>query len=203
MADTKVAVRRLPFPVGTKMIFAQAAVPPGWNLDASDDDRFLRVVSGSGGPTGGPDNSNLDYDNLTHTHTLGGHVHNQSSHDHTYSHTHTYIARTGGMSSSMTEENSDYRIADNSAWYNRSDGHHLEVNGSGGSSIDEGNHDHLLGVIDTSSAITEDSNTTNTAGPNGSSSTAINATSSLNHRHAVSSSFRPRYFDIVVGELVA
>ncbi|MDD3493692.1 MAG: hypothetical protein PHZ19_09385 [Candidatus Thermoplasmatota archaeon] len=40
-------------PSGTKMLFAQAAAPTGWTQDTSVNDRVLRVVSGSGGGTGG------------------------------------------------------------------------------------------------------------------------------------------------------
>ncbi len=39
-------------PVGTVMIFSQASPPTGWTQTA-DNDQVLRVVSGSGGGTGG------------------------------------------------------------------------------------------------------------------------------------------------------
>lgn len=39
--------------IGTKTLFYQAAAPTGWTQDASVNDRVLRVVSGSGGGTGG------------------------------------------------------------------------------------------------------------------------------------------------------
>lgn len=40
-------------PVGTKMAFFQASVPTGWTQDTSQNDKVLRVVSGSGGGSGG------------------------------------------------------------------------------------------------------------------------------------------------------
>lgn len=40
-------------PAGIKAIFFQASAPNGWTKDTSNNDRFLRVVSGSGGGTGG------------------------------------------------------------------------------------------------------------------------------------------------------
>jgi hypothetical protein len=39
-------------PSGTKMLFAQAAVPVGWTLDAALHDRVIRVVDNSPAPTG-------------------------------------------------------------------------------------------------------------------------------------------------------
>lgn len=40
-------------PSGTKMLFAQAAAPTGWTKDTTHNDKTLRVVSGSGGGSGG------------------------------------------------------------------------------------------------------------------------------------------------------
>jgi hypothetical protein len=40
-------------PVGTKMAFFQAAVPTGWTQDTSQNDKVMRVVSGTGGGYGG------------------------------------------------------------------------------------------------------------------------------------------------------
>ena len=41
------------FDSGVKMVFAQAAAPTGWTQDTSSNNAALRVVSGSGGGTGG------------------------------------------------------------------------------------------------------------------------------------------------------
>jgi hypothetical protein len=41
------------FATGTEMLFAQAAAPTGWTQNVTWNDRVLRVVSGSGGGTGG------------------------------------------------------------------------------------------------------------------------------------------------------
>jgi len=40
-------------PAGTKMAFFQASVPTGWTQDTSVNDKVLRVVSGTGGGSGG------------------------------------------------------------------------------------------------------------------------------------------------------
>lgn len=41
------------YPVGTKKFFFQATAPTGWTQDTSMGNRALRVVSGTGGGTGG------------------------------------------------------------------------------------------------------------------------------------------------------
>lgn len=41
------------FPSGTRMVFYQSSAPPGWTQITSINDRVLRVVSGSGGGSGG------------------------------------------------------------------------------------------------------------------------------------------------------
>ena len=41
------------FPSGTKMLFMQATAPLGWTQDTDVNDKVIRVVSGSGGGTGG------------------------------------------------------------------------------------------------------------------------------------------------------
>ncbi len=40
-------------PSGTKMLFAQSAAPTGWTKDTTHNDKSLRVVSGTGGGSGG------------------------------------------------------------------------------------------------------------------------------------------------------
>lgn len=42
-----------PFAAGTKMLFAQASAPTGWTKQTTHNDKTLRVVSGSGGGSGG------------------------------------------------------------------------------------------------------------------------------------------------------
>lgn len=47
------SVWRTLIPSGTKMIFLQASAPTGWTQDAALNDRVLRLVSATGGGTGG------------------------------------------------------------------------------------------------------------------------------------------------------
>ncbi len=71
-ADTLYAPIGL-IPAGTKMVFFQASVPTGWTQDVSQNDKMLRIVSGSGGGAGG--NwviSGVSVDNESaHTHGAG------------------------------------------------------------------------------------------------------------------------------------
>jgi hypothetical protein len=41
------------FPVGTALVFYQAAAPTGWTKQTVQNDKYLRVVSGTGGGSGG------------------------------------------------------------------------------------------------------------------------------------------------------
>ena len=72
-------------PSGTKMLFAQAAAPTGWTKDTTHNDKSLRVVSGTGGGSGGSvafstvfgrtavDDSSLSIAQLAaHSHSISG-----------------------------------------------------------------------------------------------------------------------------------
>lgn len=74
-----------------KAIFFQATVPTGWTLVAGHNDRFLRVVSNTGGSVGGVDggtqlvSSGLSLahvhgsiSDVNHTHTSGNHGHSMN-----------------------------------------------------------------------------------------------------------------------------
>lgn len=59
-------------PSGTKMIFFQASAPTGWTQDTANNDKALRVVSTSGGGSGGTNNFSSTH---THSHTGSGGSH--------------------------------------------------------------------------------------------------------------------------------
>ena len=68
-------------PSGTVMSFFQASAPTGWTQVTTSDNAMLRVVSGTGGGTGGTD-SPISH---VHTHTTGSHaltIAEMPSHDH-------------------------------------------------------------------------------------------------------------------------
>jgi len=61
-----------PFPVGTKLMFPQAAAPIGWTQDVTDsaDNRMLRVVKTAGAGVGGSHSPILNNVVPAHTHTV-------------------------------------------------------------------------------------------------------------------------------------
>lgn len=61
------------FPAGTIMLFAQASAPVGWTKLTTQNDKALRIVSGS---TGGSAGGTLGLSGgIPHTHTIASHVH--------------------------------------------------------------------------------------------------------------------------------
>ena len=77
---------------GVKTIFFQASVPTGWTLVTGHNDRFLRVVSNTGGNIGGVDggttlvltgivlaHNHSSISDVNHNHSLNAHTHNMAS----------------------------------------------------------------------------------------------------------------------------
>ncbi len=94
------------FAAGTKLMFAQAAAPTGWTKDISTtaDNRMLRVVTGTGGGTGGSASPILMDVVPSHTHTWSAtsstadinHSHSGSTDSRDINHIHS--GNTGGQS---------------------------------------------------------------------------------------------------------
>lgn len=60
-------------PVGTVMVFFQAAAPTGWTQVVTQNDKALRVVSGAGGGTGGSHSiATPPTHSHAHTHSVDG-----------------------------------------------------------------------------------------------------------------------------------
>jgi len=70
-------------PSGSKMMFFQAAAPVGWTQDTTHNNKMLRVVSGSGGGSGGSDSPIINNKVASHTHTFTT-GNNSVDHSHTY-----------------------------------------------------------------------------------------------------------------------
>jgi len=69
-------------PNGTVMVFFQASAPTGWTKLTSQNDKTLRVVSGSGGGTGGDwamSSGETTSSDGAHTHTSAAHTHGAGS----------------------------------------------------------------------------------------------------------------------------
>lgn len=60
---------------GTKVIFPQAAAPSGWTLDATHNDKALRIVSGAGGGSGGSSAFSTEFNGSTTSTLAGDHTH--------------------------------------------------------------------------------------------------------------------------------
>jgi len=85
-----------PFPTGTVMVFYQASAPTGWTKSTSHNNKALRVVSGSGGGSGGTHGLSSP-PSTAHTHTGGSHTHSSAAHTHGQaSHTHSIGAHSHG-----------------------------------------------------------------------------------------------------------
>lgn len=57
---------------GVVMTFFQASAPTGWTKVTTQNDKYLRVVSGSGGGNGGTDDVSSP---PSHTHAISAHAH--------------------------------------------------------------------------------------------------------------------------------
>jgi hypothetical protein len=73
------------FPVGTRMAFFQASAPLGWTQHTGYANHMMRIVSGTGGGSGGIDSPILNNVVPSHTHTFT--TGNESA-----QHTHSYNA---------------------------------------------------------------------------------------------------------------
>jgi len=181
------------FPSGTVMVFHQASAPTGWTKSTANNDKTLRVVSGSGGGTGGT-HALTSPPSTSHTHTGPSHTHSTPNHSHSHSlsagshtlstsempsHSHS-IAVLGGYGGQWSQY---CKIA---AQWNCSSGiYGNQVNHSGSTvSAGSGNsHSHSLsGSISSSGASTTGSGGTGATG----------ATSPT--------AFSPQYIDIIVAQ---
>jgi hypothetical protein len=97
------------FPSGTVMVFYQASAPTSWTQVTTQNNKALRVVSGTGGGTGGT-HALTSPPSTSHTHTGPSHTHSTPSHSHSHSlsagahtlsiaempsHNHPFTIRTG------------------------------------------------------------------------------------------------------------
>lgn len=71
-ATWDVVAENQPFPSGTVLLFYQAAAPTGWTKIVTQNDKMLRVVSGTGGGSGGTIAASTT---LAHSHTVASHTH--------------------------------------------------------------------------------------------------------------------------------
>ncbi len=174
-----------PFPSGTKVVFAQASAPTGWTQDTSNNDKALRVVSGSGGGTGGT-HAFSSPPSTSHTHTGPSHTHSTPSHSH--SHTLSAGAHTLSIAQMPSHTHSDrFHQASNDPYDNEPGSGKTQANSSwyvdksSNATGGGGSHSHSL-----AGSITSGGSGTSGSGGTG-------ATSS-----AGPTAFAPQYIDVIV-----
>tara|TARA_R110000737_G_scaffold318929_1_gene329940 strand:- start:313 stop:972 length:660 start_codon:yes stop_codon:yes gene_type:complete len=165
-------------PSGTVMVFYQAAAPTGWTKSTANNDKALRVVSGSGGGVGGTHGLSSP-PSLAHTHTGAAHVHSVGAHSHgntlsAAAHTLT----TSQMPSHNHSGGNSYSTGGNLPGYS---GVYQGAAASTGSTGGGGSHSHSMsGSVSNSSAFNSSS-----AGGDATSSTTPTA-------------FAPQYIDVII-----
>lgn len=136
----------------TKAIFYQAAAPTGWTKVVTQNDKMLRVVSGTGGGAGGSTALSATV-TRAHTHTIG----NQAAHSHTlvpHAHDYGFDTDTGrtptyAVSNSGNQEAQVYAVGSGRA--NEWIGFSFANSAGTETSSSDGAHDHG-GVTDSSLA---------------------------------------------------
>ena len=160
-------------PDGSVMAFFQASAPTGWTQVTTQNDKVLRVVSGTGGGTGG--DWAMSAGETTSSH--GGHVHAGAAH----SHNHNLSAGAHTLSTSeMPSHSHNNRIGSSVHWnnsvlnainsYQNNSGRATESTGGGGS------HSHSL----SGSISSGGSGDTGSAG---------------SHTHTIAA---PQYIDVII-----
>lgn len=84
-------------PATSVMFFWQAAAPSGWTKLTTQNDKGLRIVSGSGGSAGGGSLGISQTIILAHTHVIGTY-----GHSHTFSHSHAWGSSTQANAGNLT-----------------------------------------------------------------------------------------------------
>ena len=151
-------------PNGSVMVFFQANAPTGWTKVTTQNDKTLRVVSGTGGGTGG--DWAMSAGETTSSH--GGHVHAGAAHAHNHnlsagnhtlstnempSHTHTYPMSNVGNSGSLHSGNhttnwpQEFTKTTNATGGGAAHAHSLSgsiVSGGSGNTSSAGSHTHTI-----------------------------------------------------------
>ena len=149
-------------PSGTKVAFFQASAPTGWTQDTGNNDKVLRVVSGTGGGTGGT-HALTSPPSLAHTHTGPSHTHSVPSHGH--SHSLSAAGHTLSISEMPAHTHDSGRTSGNKGGWHAGSG-----TGNGGTQTSTstgggGSHSHSMsGSITNANAMTSGASGTGTSG---------------------------------------
>ncbi|MDP6583125.1 MAG: hypothetical protein QF535_00610 [Anaerolineales bacterium] len=189
-------------PNGTVMLFFQASAPTGWTQVTTQNDKALRVVSGTGGGTGGDwamTSGETSSSNGAHTHTGPSHTHTGPSHTHTGpSHTHgdTFSggATTISTSSMPSHNHSGAQRHGGSNQVNPAGGqghYFVSSSSSTGSTGSGGSHTHSVsGSVSAGGTGATGSSGTGATGSSGTGATSSNGA----HTHTIAA---PQYIDVI------
>jgi len=142
-------------PSGSKMLFYNSSAPTGWTKATSLTDYAIRVISGTGGGTGGNVGFTTAFASKTvpvpyHKHNAnasnqqGGHTHNYSgTTSNAGAHTHTYTKAKGGWSGAAGNVGDTWRYSENKSTGSAGSHNH---NFSGTTSGVSGNHNHNISL---------------------------------------------------------
>jgi len=126
------------FSSGTTIVFYQASAPTGWTKSTSHDNKALRVVSGTGGGSGGSSSFTSvfasrgvplpEHNHSASSDTHGGHQHSgptnnqNANHTHTFTtgnqnadHSHSFITNSGGSHTHLLNEVPNIEVPQSSA----------------------------------------------------------------------------------------
>ena len=165
----------------TRMVFYQASAPTGWTKVTTHNDKALRVVSGSGGGSGGTHALSTP-PSTAHTHTGPSHTHSGPSHTHTYN---TVIAHTHSLSINGTVVPYEYTTGNH--W--TGDGGSTGVSHPTQKAANTTAHAHTGSANSTGSASgTTSAGGTGITGASGTGSTSSNGPTA----------FKPQYIDVII-----
>jgi hypothetical protein len=170
------------FPSGTVMVFYQASAPTSWTQVTTQNNKALRVVSGTGGGTGGT-HALTSPPSTSHTHTGPSHTHSTPSH----SHSHSLSAGAHTLSTSQMPSHSHTVQRVTAAWY----GSTLALNGTTQASSTTGVSTSSSGGSSSHSHSLSGSITSGGSGTSGSGGTGSTSSSGP-------TAFAPQYIDVIV-----
>jgi len=162
------------FPSGTVMVFYQASAPTSWTQVTTQNNKALRVVSGTGGGTGGT-HALTSPPSTSHTHTGPSHTHSTPSH----SHSHSLSAGAHTLSTSQMPSHS--HSSGGSTYANFAGGYGDGSGQSTGAAGGGSSHSHSL-----SGSISSGGSGTSGSGGTGSTSSSG------------PTAFAPQYIDVIV-----
>ena len=186
-------------PDGSVMVFFQANAPTGWTKVTTQNDKTLRVVSGTGGGTGG--DWAMSAGETTSSH--GGHAHSSAAHTHnSAAHTHTSAAHTHGggnfaaashtLSTSQMPSHTHGGIPGGSGYGVGANWNSSGGGGNTGAAGGSGSHSHNMSG--NTSSTTPGATGSTTPGATGS-TTPGDTGSAGSHTHTIAA---PQYIDVII-----